>query len=137
MNNLLNEKDNLAVAKKDDFESNEYKPKKDVKKYYNLLTLSMLEYICSFLNPNDKVKAHNNFKEICNKLIEYNMISPIGIDDQYRPFRFQFQKLLYVIINSKKSLMPEIKAIQDGNQSFNSSFSKKKACSIDNIFLSG
>ena len=39
--------------------------------------------------------------------------------------------------NSKKSLMPEIKAIQDGNQSFNTSFSKKKSCSIDNIFLSG
>jgi hypothetical protein len=132
MNNSLNEKDNLAVAKID--ELNKYKPKKDAKKFYNLFTLSMLDYICSFLNPNDKDKA--NFKEICNKLIEYNVIRPIGIDDQYRPFRFQLQKLLYAVINSKKSLMPEIKAIQDGNQSFNSSISKKKSFSIDNIFLS-
>ena len=132
MNNLLNENDKLAIAKKEDIEKNEYKPNEDVKKHYNLFTLSMLEYICLFLNPNDKVKAQNKFEEICHKLIEYNMISRFGIEDRYRPLRFQFQKILYRIVNSKKSLMPEIKAIQDGKQSF----SRKKSNISEIDFLS-
>ena len=123
MNN--NEKENLALVKREDFDIfKQFSNKKKVKISitHQLFTVSVLEYVCNFLNSKDQTNAQIKFKEICNKLVAFNVIGPHLISDQFRPIRFQYQKLLYAIFNQNASLFPEITQGLKKNQKFSKYF---------------
>lgn len=106
--------ENLQLIKKDDLETSlliqqlPNKKKVNINLTHQLFTVSILEYLCNFLNPKDQTNAQNKFKEICQKLVAFNVIGPNLISDQFRPIRFQYQKLLYVIFNQHSNLYPQI-----------------------------
>jgi len=110
MNN--NEKESFALVKRDDFdifkEFSKKKKKVKITITHQLFTVSILEYVCNFINSKDQTKAQIKFKEICDKLVTFNVIGPHLISDHFRPIRFQYQKLLYTIFNQNTSLYPEL-----------------------------
>ncbi len=46
--------------------------------------------------------------EICNRLSKYHIISNKLVSEEFRPIRFQYQRILYVLFNQFRHLPPQI-----------------------------
>lgn len=113
MNKSVSKQEKLAIALKDETESKLLRNTLTKKKFkieisQQLFTLSLLEYVCNFLNPKDQTSAQKKFREICDKLVNFNVIGPNLISDNFRPIRFQYQKLLYAIFNQTSTIYPQL-----------------------------
>ena len=60
-------------------------------------------------------------KDICQKLIKYNVIGPNLASDAFKPIRYQYQMLLHALFNQYRHLPAQITYTNDPTNSIKSS----------------